>query len=550
MASSITKTFDLLAQSRNSNAINALILALDVEDDLVREQAVFALLQQQSARGLIEVIRRYATHSPGIRKLLETHSKALDAALRQCLLHGNQQLQYCGLEFIRLNHDFRQIPTLIELFENKRLINHQPDLATQTLRQLVGLLYEHFLDRSVDSVYSRSFLKNAKEIRREILSALMRAAEHLQEFDRPEEIMESLLILGNVDDAAIRKILWHSDPETRRLAELVLRESRHVGVMQLICDFIGVSYPNTKALEALAERQDPEFIAHLLRWLPEHPSELQQTNFRQIGSLDWLLADQQDFSRIPPVLQTAAIRLIGLLQLDLPSKKLAQRWMLQHGTPAAKEAAINILRNPDPTEVAEMVLENLDSEDPVQQAWATCQLRAQHVPDAMNLLIEKIDSPLEEVREAARKELSSFDVEYVLEHFEEFSPQVCPSVGKLLLKLDPRCLLDLSRAMAHPLKKRRIQAVRCAQALKLHGELIPALSALTEDSDDLVRRTSAEILGTLNTPAARQALTSLVNDENPRVRDVAIKALQAPETSELPTSELPGPANPAAEQGE
>ena len=82
MASSITKTFDLLAQSRNSNAINALILALDVEDELIREQAVFALLQQQSTRGLVEVIRRYATHSPGVRKLLESHSQALDTAIR------------------------------------------------------------------------------------------------------------------------------------------------------------------------------------------------------------------------------------------------------------------------------------------------------------------------------------------------------------------------------------------------------------------------------------------------------------------------------------
>lgn len=532
MASSISKTFDLLAQSRNSHAINALILALDVEDDFIREQAVFALLQQQSARGLVEVIRRYAIHTPEVQKLLEIHSKALDAAVKQCLQHGDRELQYCGLEYVRQNNDFKQIPALVELFENNRLVNHQPDLASQTLRHLVGRLYEHFLDRSVDSVYSRSFLKNAKEIRRENLNALMHAAEHLQEFDRPEEIMESLLILGNVDDPAIRKILWHSDPEIRRLVEKVLRESKHVGVMQLLCDFTEVSYPNTKALEAIAERDDPEFIAHLLRWLPEHPSDLQQTNFKQLGEPVWLRAEQQEFSKIPPVLQTALIRLISLIDLDMVSRKQAQRWMLQHGTSVAKEAAIGMLRNLDNTEVAEMVLESLDSEDPLQQAWATCQLRAQHVPDAMNLLIDKIDSPLEEVREAARKELASFDVDFVLEHFEEFSPQVCPSVGKLLLKLDTRCLLDLSRAMSHPLRKRRMQAARCAHALQLHEELVPALTSLTEDPDDLVRRTSAEILATLSNPAARQALTSLVTDENVRVREVAIKALREPETTE------------------
>ena len=208
--------------------------------------------------------------------------------------------------------------------------------------------------------------------------------------------------------------------------------------------------------------------------------------------------------------------------------------MLQHGTPAAKEAAIDMLRKMDTAEVTEMVLESLDSEDPIQQAWATCQLRAQHVPDAMNLLINKIDSPVEEVREAARQELSSFDVEYVLEHFEEFHPQVCPSVGKLLQKLNPRCIVDLSRAMAHPLRKRRMQAARCAYALKLHDQVVPALAALLEDADDLVRRTSAEILATISSSAARQALATLVNDANTRIREMAVKALQRPLTQEQP----------------
>jgi hypothetical protein len=534
MALPIHKTFDLLAQSRNSHAVNALILALDVDDPVVRELAVSALLEQESTRGLVEVVRRYLTHTAGIRKLLESHSNALDAAVKQCLLHGNRELQYCGLEYTRLTSDFKQIPTLVSLFENNRLVNHQPDLTTHTLRYLVGKLYEYFLDTSVDSVYSRSFLRNAQQIRRDNLNALASAAEHFQEFGRPEEMVENLLILGNVGDPAIRKIMWHSNEEARRLVEKVLKESKHIGVMQLICDFTEVGYPNPKALEAIAEREDPEFIAHLLRWLPARPSELQQTNFKQIGQVKWLMSERQDFWKIPQALQTAVIRLISLLELDLVSKKKAQKWMLQNGTTEAKEAAIGILRNLDSMEVTEMVLQSLDSEDPVQQAWATCQLRAQHVPDAINLLVDKIDSPVEEVRAAARQELSSFDVDYVLEHYEEFNPLVYPAVGKLLQKLNPKCILEFSRAMAHPLRKRRIQAARCAFSLKIHDQLIPALAALVEDSDDLVRRTSAEILATLPDSAAKQALIPLITDGNTRIREIAIKVLKVHRNSENP----------------
>ncbi|QDU06965.1 HEAT repeat domain-containing protein [Gimesia aquarii] len=535
MTSSISKTFDLLSQSRNSHAVNALILALDVEDQAIRELAVAALLEQQSTRGLVEVIRRCATLTPDIRKLLESQSDALEAAIKQCLLHGNRELQYCGLSFVRSTNDFRQIPALVSLFENKRLINHQPDLTTQTLRSLVGKLYEYFLDTSADSIYSRSFLRNAQNIRRDNLNALLLAAENFQEFDRPEEIVESLLILGNVSDSAIRKVLWHSNTETKRLVEKVLKDSKHIGVMQLICDFTEVNYPNPKALEAISEREDPEFIAHLLRWLPERPSELQQTNFKQIRTINWLRADKQEFWKIPSNLQPAVIRLISLLDLDVASKKQAQKWMLQNGTPEAKEAAIGILRNLDSSEVTEMVLESLESEDPVQQAWATCQLRTQHVPDAINLLITKLDSPLQEVREAARQELGSFDVEYVLEHFEEFNTHICSAVGKLLQKLNPQCTREFSRALAHPLRKRRIQAARCVQILELHDQVIPALAALVEDTDDLVRRTSAEILSTLGSPAAKQALIPLITDDNSRIREIAIKGLRSKKNAEQPT---------------
>ena len=536
MTSSISKTFDLLAQSRNSHAVNALVLALDVDDPDIRERAVCALLEQQSARGLVEVIRRNAKHTSAIRKRLQSHSAALEAATKQCLLHGNHELQRSALEFVRLTSDFRQIPALIALIENSSLANHQPELITQTLHCLISRLYEYFLDTSVDSVYSRSFFENAEQIRRDVLTALRSAAEHYQEFDQPRVIVESLLILGNVSDPAIRKIMWHSNDETRQYVDKVLKESKHIGVMQLICDFAEASYPNSKALEAIAEREDPEFIAHLLRWLPVKPSDLLQTNFKQVGKVVWLRANRQNFKKIPQALQTALIRLISLLDLDLESKKQAQKWMLQYGTTEAKEAAIGILKDLDSRDVSEMVLESLDSEDPIQQAWATCQLRSNHVPDAINLLVNKIDSPLEEVREAARAELSSFDVDYALEHYEEFNPQVRPSVGKLLQKLNPKTILEFSRMMAHPLRKRRIQAARCAQALNLHDQLIPALASLIEDPDDTVRRTSAEVLTTIDLPAARQALVPLLTDENARIREIAIKVLKPQTTIKPPVN--------------
>ena len=56
---------------------------------------------------------------------------------------------------------------------------------------------------------------------------------------------------------------------------------------------------------------------------------------------------------------------------------------------------------------------------------------------------------------------------------------------------------------------------------------LPHLLPLLEKPDATLRGDTADLLGTIGAPGAREALTRLQQDENPDVREVAEEALES-----------------------
>ena len=172
-----------------------------------------------------------------------------------------------------------------------------------------------------------------------------------------------------------------------------------------------------------------------------------------------------------------------------------------------------------------MLYESLDSDDSEIQAWATGQLRGRGVPEAVNLLVDRLDSPIEEVREAARDELHSFDLYQMLEMFEDVSDNACHQAGELIQKIDPLTIRKLNAELRNPIQGRRIRAARGAFAMGLHLQVLPAFIALLQDEDDMVRRVVVEILGHVANPEVVSSLEAIISDPNPRVREIAEQSL-------------------------
>jgi len=522
MADPLARTFDVLATAKSLAAVELLIAAVDSQRPAIQDRAVAALLRRAATRCQSEVIRRLPKLSASGRKLLEEQGSRLSGTLRQCLLHGDTELRTNGWAVVASMECYDQVPALLSILEQRD--DPFQEAACQALGDLVNRLFERLHPGAGGRVNDRR-VRNVPQARQTVLMALEAGCNRFADLAYPREVMECILVLGDPESSAVRKAFLQSSPACREMAGSILSTSKHPGVMRLLMEFMGENYPNIKAFEAFENRSDPEFVCHVLRAFPKRLSENQQKNYRQLTRIAWIADELVPLQTIPTGLHESLSAFVQATGMSLDEKIEVQKWLLLNGSMPGRQAATQILEAISPDSVRGILFGSLDSKDEVVQVWATSQLRSQGVPEAIRLLIERLDSPLPAVREAAREELASFDLSLVLNLFEQLDRNVCLRVGALIRKIDPSCTQKLLEELKQPIRSRRIRAAQAAEALGLAPDVERGLLAMLSDEDSLVRRIAAELLVCVPSPEVIVGLTALLQDSSPRVRDAAERSL-------------------------
>jgi HEAT repeat protein len=537
MSDPLSRTFDLLATAKSLAAVDLLLAALDSKRSAIQDRAVAALLRRAATRCQTEVIRRLPELSPTARHYLEEQGPRLSGTLRQCLLHGDTQLRTNALTIVSTMECYDQIGTLLTILEQRDDPFQGP--ACQTFVELVNRLYEQIHATNGRKPSDRP--RNLPQARQAVLTALEAACNRYADLAFPREVVESILILGEPDSNAVRKAFLQSTPACREMAGTLVMTSKHPGVMRLLMEFMGQNYPNPKAFEAFENRIDAEFVCHVLRSFPKRLTENQQKNFKQLIRVAWISDELLPLEAIPSGLHESLSGFIQAIGINIDDKIEIQKWILLNGSMPGRQAATQILETISPESVRGILFGSLDSENEDVQAWATSQLRSQGVPEAIRLLIERLDSPLPAVREAAREELGSFDLSMVLNLFEHLDRNLCSRVGALMRKIDPKCAQKLMEELNQPIRRRRIRAARAAEALGFAPDVENGLLAMLSDGDSIVRRVAAELLVCVPSPEVIVGLTALVQDSSPRVRDAAERSLAEIGRSKHSASDRPVP---------
>lgn len=539
MASPLEKTFDLLARTKNASAVGVLVTALDEADEAVQALAVGALLARGPTHGIVEIIRRHQVLARPARELVAKNAPLLSRGLRDSLVSGDAALRANALALVRQLEEFSELPTLVRLLEEQAIRERQA--VESTIFDLVNRLYEH-TQIGGERDESTGFLRDAQRIRHQMLATLESAC-HRFHVHRCRRVVEGLLVLGDPENIYLKKLFQECSDEVRGIAAELLHSSKHPGVLTLIVASLAQNYPLPATFSAFERRTDPEFICHLLRHWPRKLTAFQQKNLRELHAVAWLEPSQNHLDLVPAALHCPMIAFLMATGLSQSQKLAVLEWMVRFGSPEGRLAATGVLKELEDDRVQEVVLEGLDSKEPDVQAWATSQLRAWAIPNAMELLVERLDSPIPEVRQAARDELSGFDVLRVLEIFEQLEPRMRTAVGNLVQKIDPQTTHKLEHEMLTAIRSKRIRAARAALVMNLHLDVTNALLIMARDSDNLVRRTAAEVLGKVQTREAIDMLYELTGDISPRVRETATAAL-----GEIKVARDPSPRESPARQ--
>jgi HEAT repeat protein len=520
MSDPLKKTFDYLARSKNPRSLNILKSALDLEEPAL-ELAVGAILKRNNTHTHVELLYRYKSLSEKSRLLIEQNCLRLKTAIESALIQGGPARREVVLSLILAKERFEHLQSLLKIMVEE---GGSASSITPGFRQMINRLFDHCCPFS-ESRKTGKYLQNATKIQASLLTSLDAAWSGIEDRETLELIWEAIFTLGTTESAVVKKLLEQAKEDVRDAAWGILATSTQPGVMQLLCDFLDNSASPKRVFEIVQQRTNPEFIIHLLRWLPDPMNANLKKNLRQFTSLEWLSPSEEKFDLLPPGVQDSLARFVEALGLSSEEKVLIHEWMIRHGGLEARLAATDALASGGQETVQEMLYESLDSDDSEIQAWATGQLRDRGVPEAVTLLVDRLDSPIEEVREAAREELHSFDLYQMLEMFEDVSDDVCHQAGELIQKIDPLTIRKLNVELRNPIQGRRIRAARGAFAMGLHLQVLPALISLLQDEDDMVRRVIAEILGHVANPEVVSSLEAIISDPNPRVREIAEQSL-------------------------
>jgi hypothetical protein len=523
-------TFELLAGTDNTAAVDVMVAALDIADESVQNLAVGAILKRHPTRAVIELVRRAQVLSKPARELIKKKSPVLAKGLRAALLSGDSALRASALQLVCDLEYFTELPTLTRLLEEKALCER--DAVESTIYDLVDRLYKH-LQFGKEKEESADFLRNAQRMRHQAVATLEASCERF-EIHHSRQVIEGLLILGDAQSVPLKKLIQEASSVVREIVVDLLHSSRHPGVMTLVIDSLADNYPLPATISAFASRTDPEFIAHLLETWPRELTPFQQNNVKKLESVSWLNAEGIHLDLLPPALHCAAVAFLMTTGLTETQKMDVLEWMVKFGSAEGRLAATEVLKDLDDADVQYVVRDGLESQQPEVQAWATGQLRAWSIPNAIELLVERIDSPVPEVRQAARGELAGFDVRRLLEIFDQLDSRMQSVVGKLVQKIDPETVTKLKGEMLNAIHNKRIRAARAALAMNLHMEVADALLEMARDPDVMVRRMAGEVLGKVRSPAALDMLRQLTRDGSPRVRQAATSALGEDKTNRDP----------------
>lgn len=519
MTDPVLKTFEHLAASANEFALPVLVRALDVADGEIRDQAVTALLRRGQKRGLIELVRRYDRLPDDVRERVDGSATRLRDALRDALDKGQPNLRRNAILVVENAAAYPHVESLL------KFVVADGEFAKPAM-QAVQVLVDRLFDDLAHGGGGFDESSGRNHTRQVVLTALTTTAGRVAGTPFLTDLVHCALVLGEADDAPIRSLLADADSALGRVTWQLLEQSRHPGVMELVASLLTNRLAADRLIAIVERRNDPEFVLQLLRFVPDRSSEVLRGNLRRVSKLPWVDASQLDFNWVPPGLQGRLVELVSASGIGHDLILEVQQWVVRNGGVMGRMAAVETLAATHHDAMENAIAAGLTSDDAEVQAWATSQLREHNIPQAFSLLIERLDSPLEPVRAAAREELQSFDLYRMLDLYEHLKPPVCRRAGQLVRKIDPEMVQRLESELRSPLRSRRIRAVHAARAMGLHADVAPVLLKMLHDDDHTILRAVIESLSDLPSPEVREELESLRYHDSPRIQRAAESALQ------------------------
>ena len=473
--------------------------------------------------------------SPDQRELLQEGRGRINGALRDAVVSDDSQLFANGCEVIEQFTEIDLTPTLINVAENQN--SPHADQATQVVSRLVEKLSDML--RSPRDPEARDSEARNHEVHRDltfmqqhVLESLERSVERFRQHKRPE-LIEAFVVLAGASSSLLKSILDAPHHACFQTVINTITESKSLGVLQLLLDFLVESDPPNVALQVIGRRSDEPFVTRLLALTDDGLTQSTRKNLKRIQSFAWVNAKGTEIAPFNAIIQFTAddqrrvVELISASGLSRDSLLDIFESVLHEGTDTGRLAVCEALASLQGDRPNRLVQEALDDSSPAVQAESTRQLRDRHIPGSMTMLVELLDSAHDEVRDAAREALGEFTFDNYLSRYETLTDEVRRSTGMLVCKVDLQAVSLLTGELESPSRSKRLRAIEIAEILGLVPQISSTLIERLQDEDHLVRAAAADVLHCCDRAEVRAALEEALEDRSSAVQNAARNSLEA-----------------------
>lgn len=521
MAGGFEQTIRLLAKSNNRAASELLKKATRSSHQGLQKAAYTEMVSSGGQKALTDYLYQLDTLDPHIREVFAQNPGRLAGAIRVAFMSRDPVLQKNAVRAAIIFRVYDLIPTLLHFLTDrvdKRPVTDVPfsELLNRLTKYFVGDIENNHIAES----YQHFILLETKDI-------LIKATREFRRNDDPV-ILKVFLMLGPyVHDNDFQLGQFFRNPTHPIYVVLgnLVQTVNDSYIFQFILESLEAPRVPGFVLAAISNRTDFAFLDYFFKNMELPVSRTFQENVKRIHRLDWISSVR---SFLPQLSEKAQLGLLELLHFaGITQEELFQSYLqiAQFGKPAARCIGMKELVA-FPIEETQTIIENaIDDENPTVQATAIGLLRNRNNPLLAARLIQKIDSPYEAVRVAARALLPEFQMRRFLESYDQLNNDQRIATLRIVRKVDPDAMKTLTQELLGGEPAMKVKAIRC---IELGGLVVlmeePLCSLLLHEDIDALKVKAANLLAYGKREISRHTLlkVSMQHNESEDVR-LAVK---------------------------
>jgi hypothetical protein len=479
------QTIDVLNASDNLAALDLWVEVLLTGPPDLQDLALERILTRRHREYMFRVVTVFDRLAERHRWRIITEGLHLSSAIRRAYLDPDSVVYQNACELICLLPDYDQAPLLLGSLTE-----------TGSRKDDAAAIFEHLISRLAEELelpVGRRSLHDVERIRDSFLDTLATGLRRYPQH-KVDAIPLGILVLSDDSSQEVRNVARDTDHPGYSAILSVLRHHDHPRVLRWVYLLLGLPDPPVALLNIISARDDGPFLDYLLDQAAMIAEVPVQRSLRRVTQIGWLSPSHDYWTSATEARQAAGVVFCVHTGLPLDQRLAFLDFVLTSGSPAARRAAAAGLALIPGADANQMVLQCLEDRDPSVQLAAVQQLRKRQIPNAMGLLLPKLDSTDSRIAKAVRDEFAEYRFERYLGTFDRLSDPSRTQVGRAIFRIDPKSRTAMIEHLSAPERNHRIRAIRAIRTLRLVDEFLGEALELLDDEDRVVVREAMETL--------------------------------------------------------